>query len=328
MVYLADVRAARERQAGVIRRTPLLTDPRLDHAAGRPVAVKAEHLQRGGSFKFRGLDNKIASLGEAARSGILVVSSGNAAQAAALSAHVRGIPCTVVMPDQALPTKVQAVESLGATIVRGGPTSVEMFATGDRLAAELSLHQVHPFDQPEVVAGHGSLALEILEDCDRLGAVYVPASGGGLLAAVALVVKTVAPQVRVVGVQPVGADSVRRSLAAGRPVPVDAPITTICDALTAQCVGSLTFDVISSYVDEIVLVDDEQAGAAMRTAWLAVRQAIEPGAATSLAALLAAPPSADGLDVAVLSGGNVDLELLAHVVRGGTIAEWRERSTP
>jgi threonine dehydratase len=324
-VSLDDVRAAHERQVGVIRRTPMLTDPRLDRAVGRRAAVKGEHLQRGGSFKFRGLDNKIASLGDAAKDGIVVVSSGNAAQAAALSAHVRGIPCTVVMPDKALPTKVQAVESLGATIVRGGPTSVEMFATGDRLAAERSLHQVHAFDQPEVVAGHGSLALELLEDCPDVGTVYVPASGGGLLAAVALVVKSLAPQVRVVGVQPVGADSVRRSLDAGRPVPVDAPITTICDALTAQCVGSLTFEIIKTYVDDVVLVDDEQACAAMRTAWLTLRQAVEPGAATALAALMAADKTGDGTDVAVLSGGNVDLGLLAHVVAGGTAAEWRLR---
>src|SRR5215213_9479345 len=114
-----------------------------------------------------------------------------------------------------------------------------MFATGARLAEERSLHQVHAFDQPEVVAGHGSLALELLEDCPDLCTVYVPASGGGLLAAVALVVKSLAPHVRVVGVQPIGADSIRRSLDAGRPVPVDAPITTLCDALTAQCVGTL-----------------------------------------------------------------------------------------
>jgi threonine dehydratase len=286
--------------------------------------VKGEHLQRGGSFKFRGLDNKIASLGAAARDGILVVSSGNAAQAAALSAHVRGISCTVVMPDKALPMKVQAVESLGATIVRGGPTSVEMFATGDRLATERSLHQVHPFDQPEVVAGHGSLALELLEDCPDAGTVYVPASGGGLLAAVALVVKGLAPHVRVVGVQPVGADSVRRSLEAGAPVAVDAPITTICDALTAQCVGALTLELIAAFVDDVVLVDDEQVCAAMRTAWLTLRQAVEPGAATSLAALMAAAGPTTGVDVAVLSGGNVDLGLLAHVVAGGTAQQWRE----
>jgi threonine dehydratase len=318
-----DVHAAREGQRGRIRRTPVMTDPRFDRAAGRSVAVKAEHLQRGGSFKFRGLDHKIGSLGPRAEDGILVVSSGNAAQAAALSAHVRGIPCTVVMPDKALATKVEAVESLGATIVRGGATSTEMFATGARLVEERSLHFVHPFDQPEVVVGHGSLALEILEDLPDVRTIYVPASGGGLLAAVALVVKSVAPAVRVVGVQPVHADSLRLSLAAGHPVALERPITTVADALTAQRCGDLTFALISSYVDDVVLVDDEQICAAMRTCWLTLRQAVEPAAATAVAALLA--EDGGGLDVAVLSGGNVDLGLLLHVVDGGTAAQWQGR---
>jgi threonine dehydratase len=318
-----DVYSAREAQDGRVRRTPMLTDPRFTREVGRPAAVKAEHLQRGGSFKFRGLDHKIGALGEQALEGILVVSSGNAAQAAALSAYVRGIPCTVVMPDQALPMKVQAVESLGAEILRGGATSTEMFATGARLVEERSLHFVHPFDQPEVVAGHGSLALEILEDQPDVRTIYVPASGGGLLAAVALVVKAVAPTVRVVGVQPVDADSVRLSLAAGHPVPVERPITTVADALTAQRCGDLTYQLISSYVDDVVLVDDEQICTAMRTAWLTLRQAVEPAAAAAVAALQLGQDGTAGVDVAVLSGGNVDLGLLHHVVQGGTAAQWR-----
>jgi threonine dehydratase len=321
---LDDVLAARAASAARLRRTPLLADVRLDEAVGRPVAVKAEHLQYGASFKFRGLDYKISTLGARAADGVLVVSSGNAAQAVALSAKLRGIPCTVVMPEQAVAPKVAAVEALGATIVRAGTTTAEMFAAADEIAADRRLHQVHPFDDADVVAGHASIGLELVEECPELGAVFVPASGGGLLAGVALAVKAVAPTVRVVGVQAATADSVRRSLAAGHPVPVAGPIHTIADALLASQVGDLTFELIRDHVDDIVVVDDEQICAAMRTTWLSLRQAVEPGGATALAGLMATE-GRGGRDVAVLSGANVDLNLLAHVVAGGTAAAWLSR---
>ncbi|WP_193241875.1 pyridoxal-phosphate dependent enzyme [Streptomyces phaeolivaceus] len=322
---LQDVLRSRRRQEGRARRTPVLTDPRLDTALGRRVAVKAEFLQRAGSFKFRGIDNAVECLDPAAAArGVVIVSSGNAGQAAALSAALRGVRCTVVMGDDAVPTKVRAVRSLGATVVSAGTTTEDVFRTCDELVAEHGWTLLHPFDHPEVIAGHGSLSLEVLEDCPEVGTVVVPAGGGGLLASVGLVMKSLAPKVRVIGVQPVGSDAVRRSFAAGTPVALDRPAHSIADGLVLEQAGDLTCSLIGDYVDDVVVVDDEAICRAMELAWTALRVAVEPSAAASLAALMSTRWNG-GLEVAVATGGNFDPALLAHVTSGGTAEAWMSR---
>jgi threonine dehydratase len=321
-----DVLEAREEQHGRVLHTPLLSDPRLDRVMGRAVHVKAEFLQRAGSFKFRGIDHSIRklSLEERAR-GVVIVSSGNAAQAAALSAHLYGVPCTVVASDFASETKLRAAEALGASIVRAGTTAAQVFGRCTELAESQGLTTLHPFDRAEVIAGHGSLAMEILEDLPEVGTIVVPTGGGGLLAAVAIVAKTLAPAVRVIGVEPSLSPAMRRSLDVGSITALDEVAISIADGLISDRPGDLTYSIAAELVDDVVLVGEEAIAEAMAMAYRELRVAIEPSSATALAALLE-HRWPGGAEVAVATGGNFDPALLAHVVSGRTAAAWRERA--
>src|SRR5688500_2457448 len=241
---LDDVRTARETLGERVRRTPVLTDEGVDEVLGARVAVKAEHLQRGGSFKIRGILNRVLALTPAEReAGIVTVSSGNAAIASAASARMLGIECTVVMQEHAVQAKLAAVRALGATVVQHGRTDAEMLARSGELVAERGLAVVHPYDQAEVIAGHGTLGLEILEDVPDADTVVVPASGGGLLAGLCVAIKETRPDVRVVGVQPESAGGIRRSLDAGR-VEAAPDVRTIADGLNGEAPGALAFEVL------------------------------------------------------------------------------------
>lgn len=324
---LADVLAARRRQGSRVRRTPVLDDPRLDEALGRPVAVKAEFLQRSGSFKFRGLDNSVDSLSpEVASRGTVIVSSGNAGQAAALACAIRGVSCTVVVADNAVPNKIAAIEALGATVVRAGMTAESVFGAAQVLAQTHGLAELHPFDRSDVIAGHGSMALELLEDCLDIGTVVVPAGGGGLLAATAMVVKAVAPEVRVIGVQPESCAALRDSYVAHRWTPLAGAASSIADGLSVEEPGHLTLSMVRSWVDDIVVVSEEEICRAMTLAWQALRVAVEPSAAASIAALQRYRWPG-GREVAVATGGNVEPALLAHATSGGTAEQWRQNQT-
>lgn len=309
LATLDDVRAAARRIQGVARPTPVvdLTEP-----GGPRLAAKCENLQPVGAFKIRGAYNMLAQLAPAERSrGVITYSSGNHGQAVAYAARLLGVPAVIVMPTTAPAVKVAGVRELGAEVIFEGTTSVERQARAEAEAARRGLTMVPPFDHPWIIAGQGTVGLEILDQCPLAATVVVPVGGGGLIAGVATAIKHVRPTVRVVGVEPVGAAKMAASLRAGAPVTLDR-VASIADGLLPVRPGDLTFAHVRAYVDELVTVDDEAIERAV--AWLARRAhlVVEPSGAASLAAVQAGAvrPPDWGVTVVVLSGGNLGAERL------------------
>ena len=304
MLELRDVEAAAERLCGIANETPVLTSRTLDERTGARVFVKAECFQRGGAFKFRGAYNKISRLAASCR-GVAAYSSGNHAQAVALAAAAVGLPATILMPADAPEAKVEATRGYGAEVVTYDRYSEDRERLGQALAAERGLELVPPYDDPLVMAGQGTVALELLEEVGALDVLVVPVGGGGLAAGCATVVKALAPEARVVGVEPEAADDTRRSLERGERVEIPVP-ATIADGLQVSAPGRLTFEVNRRLVDEIVTVSDAELVEAMRFLFERMKVVAEPSGAAAVAALLAARVDAEGGRVgAVLSGGNV-----------------------
>nr|WP_137816267.1 pyridoxal-phosphate dependent enzyme [Gandjariella thermophila] len=317
MLTLDDVRAAAKRLHGVAHRTPVLTSGTLDQHVGARVFIKAENFQRVGAFKFRGAYNAIAQLDAGRRTaGVLAYSSGNHAQAIALAASLLGTKALIVMPEDAPPTKVAATQGYGAEIVRYDRYTEDRAAVAARIAAERGMTVIPPFDHPHVMAGQGTVALELLEQTGPLDALVVPMGGGGLMAGCATVAKALHPGVRMVGVEPVNGDDNRRSLAAGERVRIPVP-RTIADGLALDTPGELTFAVNRRLVDEVVLVDDDEIRSAMAWAFDRLKVVVEPSGAAPLAALLTGrigdPPPRVGL---VFSGGNVGLARFVELLAG------------
>lgn len=316
MVTLQDIRAAREVIGGRLHRTPTLSATTLGAMAGVDLLVKAELLQRTGSFKPRGVLTKLARLTPEERArGVIGISAGNHAQALAYGAAREGIACTVVMPQTAVESKVAATRGYGAEVVLHGATTIEAFAEYDRLLEQRGLVPVHPFDDPAVIAGQGTVGLEMLEDAPDLDTVVVPIGGGGLISGIAIAVKEQRPGVRVIGVEPEGAPSLTRALAAGQPEPLTS-VSTIADGLAAPFAGPNTLDTVRRYVDDVVLVSDDEIAAALRLVLERTKLQVEPAGAAGVAALLArrggVPEGARV--VAVLSGGNVDRARLKELL--------------
>ena len=313
LVTPADIEAAAQRIAGVAVRTPLLPFP------GEPLLVKAESLQPNGSFKLRGAYAAISALDEQTRRrGVVAHSSGNHAGAVAYAARLLGVPATVVIPDNTPAIKVAAVRAAGARIVTVPPTlEARMEATG-KLIAEHGYALVPPFDHPAVIAGQGTIGLEIVADCPQLDCVVVPVSGGGLISGIATAVKAARPSATVVGVEPELAADARDSLRAGHRVAWTSERTqrTIADALRVEQVGELPFEHIRRYVDDIVTVTEEEIITAVRLLAVQAHLVAEPGGAAAVAACLLRgqdlPPAATR--VAVLSGGNIEPALLASIL--------------
>jgi threonine dehydratase len=310
-VTLDDVLAARERIAGYLPRTPLFRSATLGRLSQTDLALKAENLQRTGSFKARGALNAVLQLTpEQRRRGIVTLSAGNHGQGLAYAAALVGVRCVVFMPETATPTKVAAIRGYGAE-PRFAPTMEAVFAAMEAHQAEQGLHFVHPFGDAAIVAGQGTVGLEILEDWPETEAVAVCVGGGGLLAGVAVAVKGQRPDVRVVGAEPVGAPTVSRSLAAGRPVTLDR-VDTVADGLAAPFGAPLTQAIIAALVDDVVLLTDAEIVAAMGLILERAKLLVEPAGAAAMAALLGGkggiPTGAK--TVATLSGGNVDLAKL------------------
>ena len=306
---LATIRAAAERIAAHAHRTPVMTCATLDALSGRALFFKCEHLQRVGAFKFRGACNAIARLGdeEAAR-GVVTHSSGNHAQAVALAARMRGIAAHIVMPTSAPTVKRRAVEGYGGRVVLCPPNPAAREATAARVQAETGATLVHPHDHPDVIAGQGTVALELHEQVPELDAVVVPVGGGGLLAGVTLALRELAPQVAVYAAEPAGADDAARSRAAGRLIPQTAP-DTVADGLLVG-LGEHTWPVVRDLVRDVLVVDDDAILDAMRLIWTRMKQVVEPSAADPLAAVLGRLPNHHKRVRIVLSGGNVDPERL------------------
>jgi threonine dehydratase len=313
MIELADVQAAAQRLAGVANRTPVLTSRTLDGMVGASVHVKAESFQRGGAFKFRGAYNKIATLpAEALARGVLAYSSGNHAQAVAIAAQLMRTRATIVMPEDAPPAKVDATRGYGAEIVMYDRWSESREELGARIAEERGLALVRPYDDPLVMAGQGTTALELLEDVPDLDTLVVPVGGGGLIAGCSTAAKALLPGIRIVGVEPEAGDDTARSLAAGKRVHVGVP-RTIADGLQSAEPGELTFEVNRRLVDEIVTVSDAEMLDAMAFLFDRLKLVSEPSGAAAVAALLAG--RVHGLRVGVvISGGNVGVARFAELL--------------
>lgn len=307
---IATIREAAERIRPYAHRTPLFTSSSLDRAVGASVLLKCENFQKVGAFKFRGASNAILSLSEAAsRRGVATHSSGNHAQAVALAASLRGIPAYIVMPTDAPAVKRAAVEGYGGRITPCEPTLEARERTLAALVEETGAEFIHPYNDPRVVSGQGTAALELLEEVDGLDVVLAPVGGGGLLSGTAIAAHGRSSRTRVVGVEPEAADDAYRSLEAGKIIPSVHP-ETIADGLRTS-LGELTFGIIRNEVERIVTVGEESIIRAMRFLWERAKIIVEPSSAVPVAALLDRRSDFSGLRIGViLSGGNVDLSRL------------------
>ena len=306
VVTLQDVRDAAKRIAGAVHHTPVIRSRTLDARAGAEVFLKAENLQRIGAFKYRGAYNAIAKLTPAQlERGIAAYSSGNHAQAVALAAREMGSTAVILMPADTPAAKRDAVAGYGAEIVTYDRYTEDRVAIGQALAADRGLALIPPYEHPDVIAGQGTAALELVEETPGLDALVVPVGGGGLIAGSAIAAKGLNPDIRIVGVEPEAGDDTKRSLAAGERVTIPVP-RTIADGQGAAVPGELTFSLNKHLIDEIVLVSDDEIRDALRFAVDRLKLVLEPSGATGLAALLTGKlqpvPARIGV---ILSGGNV-----------------------
>jgi len=307
VIALADVQAAAERIAGVAHRTPVLTSRTL----GEGIFLKAECFQRGGAFKFRGAYNKLATLEPG--QDVIAFSSGNHAQAVALAARLRGVRATIVMPEDAPSAKLEATRGYGAEVVTYDRWTEDREEIGARLAEERGLVLVKPYDDPYVMAGQGTIALELLDDLQELDALVLPVCGGGLAAGCATVVKSLSPSTRMIGVEPAAGDDHARSRAAGERVRIGIP-HTIADGLGAPEPGELTWQVNSELIDDFVSVSDDELVEAMTFLFDRLKVVVEPSGAAGVAALMH-DRVPRGRVAVVLSGGNVGAARFAELVR-------------
>lgn len=314
-----DILRAREVLSGTIRKTPLQTSRTFSGLAGTNLFLKLECLQVTGSFKARGAFVKISSLSDKrAGHGVIAASAGNHAQGVAYAAALKNIPCTIVMPQNASPAKVAATRSYGANVVRRGGDYDDAWAATQEIAKTENTTIVHAFDDPEIIAGQGTIGLELLEDLPDVDRVYLPIGGGGLAAGIAIAIKSRKPNIKLIGVESNAFPAMKESVAKGSIQPTKRGYS-IADGIAVKKPGELTHKIISNYLDDIVLIDDISI---VKTMFLLMERAklvVEPAGAASLAYLLSngGPTSSKDKVVAILSGGNVDMYLLGQVVAKG-----------
>ena len=322
---LADVQAARETLAGISRVTALEGSRYLSRLVGAPVHLKCENLQRTGSFKLRGAYTRIAGLGAEERArGVVAASAGNHAQGVALAASLLGVASTVFMPAGAPLPKIAATREYGARVRLVGQVVDETLAAAQEYAERTGAVFIHPFDHPDVVAGQGTVGLEIVEQCPEVGTVVVGMGGGGLAAGVAVAVKALRPGARIVGVQAAGSAAYPPSLAAGHPVSL-AGVATMADGMKVGRPGDVPFRIVAELVDEVRTVSEDALSAALVHCLERAKMVVEPAGAAPVAALLDQPGAfgGNGPVVAVLSGGNVDPLVLERTLRHGMAAAGR-----
>jgi len=322
-VGLADIETARELLRGVAIDTPMEESRWLSALVGGPVQLKCENLQRTGSFKARGAYVRISRLSPEERAhGVVAASAGNHAQGVALAAQMLGIKATIFMPEGAPIPKERATRGYGAEVSFHGRYLEDALAEAKRFADRTGAVLIHPFDHVDIVAGQGTAGLEILEQSPELRTVLVPTGGGGLLAGIAIAVKALRPDVRVVGVQAAGAAAYPASLSAGAPVALSS-MNTMADGIAVGLPGQLTFAAVRDHVDEILTVSEDSIARALLAIMERAKMVVEPAGAVAVSALLDAPDSFETPAVAVLSGGNIDPLLLGKVIRHGMAAAGR-----
>jgi threonine dehydratase len=324
-VTLADIQAARRTLRDIIIATPILPAERLSQELGARVMLKAENTQRSGSFKIRGAYNTISRLSPAERTrGVITHSAGNHAQGVALAARLLGVPATIVMPERAPLTKVAATRRYGAEVILHGPTFDDAGTRAREVQHERDLTYVHAFNDERVIAGQGTIGLEIVESLSELALLVVPIGGGGLIGGIALAVKTLMPDVRIVGVQAAGCAPVLASLAAGEPVTAPAA-RTIADGIAVKRPGDLTLPLIRELVDEVVMVDDDEIARGIAYVVQHARLVVEGAGAAGVAALLSGKvaPRSDETVCVVMGGGNIDGNLLVRVVEQVLVKQGR-----
>jgi threo-3-hydroxy-L-aspartate ammonia-lyase len=309
-VQLADVRAAAARIAPSVHRTPLLTSRSLSERIGVEVRLKCENLQRAGSFKIRGAMNALLQIPQDARPrGVVAFSSGNHAQGVALAAKLLGIPATIVMPENSVQSKVEATKAYGATVVTAGVSAATRDTVARKIAEKNGASIVPPFDDERIIAGAGTIGLEIVEEWPEVTTVVTPLGGGGLLAGTSLAATSVKPDVDVFGVEPAAGNDGERSFHTGQIVTIEAP-NTIADGARTLAVGKRNFEIIRRCVRDVVSVDDDILLEVTKWAMYRTKLVIEPTGALGLAALLAGKIKPKGPTAVVISGGNLDFSLL------------------
>ncbi len=314
-VTFDDVRAAAERLRGIANRTPVLTSRTFNALTGRAVFFKCENLQRAGAFKFRGAYNRLAQLTpDEKKRGIVAFSSGNHAQGTALAAKLLNIPATIVMPDDAPRVKLDATRGYGAEVITYDRLTGNREAIARQLVAERGATLVPPFNDRHIIAGQGTAALELLEEVPDLDAIVSPIGGGGLISGCAIAAKALRPQIAVYGVEAIGADDAKQSLARGEIVHIDPP-TTIADGIRTQSIGTLTFPIMRALLSDIVIVSDDEILDAARFALARMKIVVEPTGAVPIAAVMQnhIPASARRVGV-IVSGGNISGELLSSIL--------------
>jgi threonine dehydratase len=318
-----DVAAARKILSEVILQTPLLQSRMLSERIGGPVYLKCENLQRTGSFKARGAYLRIARLSDAERGrGVVAASAGNHAQGVAFAAAMLDTKATVVMPEGAPLPKIEATTSYGAEVILHGSTVEHTLIRAKELAHSCGSVFIHPFEHPDIVAGQGTVGLEIIEQCPGVRTIAVPLGGGGLASGIAVVAKDASPPIRVIGVQAEAIAAYPASFAAGHPVAV-APGPTMADGIAVARPGELAFVLLAEHADRVVTVSEESLSRALLICLERSKQVVEPAGAAGVAALLEHPRAFEPPVVAVLSGGNIDPLLLSKVLRHGLAAAGR-----
>ncbi|MFD8216110.1 threonine ammonia-lyase [Streptomyces sp. NPDC059697] len=322
-VTLDDVRGAQKMLTGVARMTAMEGSRYLSQLVGAPVHFKCENLQRTGSFKLRGAYVRIAGLlPEERAAGVVAASAGNHAQGVALASSLLGVRSTVFMPTGAPLPKVAATRDYGAEVRLHGQVVDETLAAAQEYAAETGAVFIHPFDHPDIIAGQGTVGLEILEQCPEVRTIVVGIGGGGLAAGIAVAVKALRPDVRIIGVQAAGAAAYPPSLAAGRPVSIDNP-ATMADGIKVGRPGDVPFRIVRELVDEVRTVSESHLSSALLLCLERAKLVVEPAGASPVAALLSEPGTFEGPVVALLSGGNVDPLLMQRILRHGMAASGR-----
>jgi threonine dehydratase len=320
---LADIETAREVLRGVSVYTPMEESRWLSQIVGGPVLLKAENLQRTGSFKIRGAYLRMSRLSDEERAhGVVAASAGNHAQGVALAAQMLGIKSTVFMPEGAPIPKEKATRGYGAEVRFTGHSIDDALIEAQKFADETGAVLIHPFDHLDIVTGQGTCGLEIVEQCPDVRTVVVPTGGGGFIGGIAIAVKTLRPDVKVVGVQAAGAAAYTSSLAAGHPVALES-MSTMADGIAVGCPGHVPFRAISEYVDEMLTVTEESLSRALLMVLERAKLVVEPAGAAAVAAILDQPDHFETPAVAVLSGGNIDPQLLMKVLRHGLAAAGR-----